>query len=88
VQRELIALKERDSSEGLKKDIAALYGEIASIKQLTLDYQSQLETLVAVSLPPPEEEPPSRWQRFKTWLRSTPKEEEPTKKEEAPVKRL
>ncbi len=88
VRRELTALKERDASEELKKDIAALHGEIASIKQLTLDFQSQLETLVAISLPRPEEEPPSRWQRFKDWLRSTPKEEEPAKKEEASVKRL
>jgi hypothetical protein len=29
----------------------------------------------------------NRWQRFK-WLRRTPKEEEPGKKEEALVKRL
>ena len=88
LRRELTALKERDASEELKKDIAALHGEIAAIKQLTLDYQSQLEMLVAISLPQPENEPPSRWQRFKNWLRSTPKEKEPAEKEETPVKRL
>jgi hypothetical protein len=33
-------------------------------------------------------EAPLRQQRFKDWLRSTPKEEEPAKKEETPVKRL
>jgi hypothetical protein len=88
VRRELTAMKERDASEELKKNIAALHGEIASIKQLTLDYQSQFETLTAISLPQPEEESPSRWQRFKNWLRSTPKEKEPAEKEETPVKRL
>jgi hypothetical protein len=55
---------------------------------IAYDYQSQLETLVALSVPQPAEEPPSRWQRFKDWLRSTPEEEEPAKKEETPVERL
>lgn len=88
VRRELTALKERNANEELKKDISGLRDEIESIKQLTLNYQSQLERLVAISLPQPEEELPSRWQRFRNWLRSTPKDEEPANKEEAPVKRL
>ena len=81
LQSQITALTKHAAEEELnyvslvEKEIAALRNDVNSIKQLELDYQAQSKRLSEAIVRQCEQREPSRWQRFKAFIRGSGQDE-------------